>query len=125
MAVGVELKLPRVGGPVLESLGLALQHQVVIVLQTTDGVAPEGGLRPGQPVLGVEVDIRPRQIHAGGRLIVVHVRLHAIGQAVLGDVRPELLPLKVKVVGDELVRAAVLLDDPRLPGQETPRPACA
>ena len=106
MAVGLKPQLPVVGRPPGESLGLRLQHQIVVPFQGTGAVAAEGNFFSGEIVLGGMVDIHPRHRQRPGCMEMVHHGLHAPGIS---------LPVEVKVVGDKLIRPGVFLHNIRLP----------
>ena len=105
MAEGLQAQLSLIGCPLRKALGLRLDHQVIVLFQRAGQAAAEGDLLARQLLLGRVVDITARNGERLCRLKMIHIRLHAEGMA---------LPGKVKVVGDELIRAAVFPHDLRL-----------
>ena len=81
----------------------------------TDQIAPEGDLSACQSILVEAVDIRSHQSNSPGGFVMADIRLNSEGIPVLLAGSPEGLPLEIKVLGNELVRAAVLLYYVRLP----------
>lgn len=107
VAEGLQPQLAGVGQPAEVALGLGLQYQVVRPALQPPGQGPaEGDLRAGEPVLAGVVDVAAGHRHRPGGLELVHLGLEAEG---------EVAPLVVKVVGDELVRPAVLVHNGPLP----------
>ncbi len=121
MAVGAEAQLPRIGRPVFKSLCLCLQHQIIFPFQTPDLISAESDLGACQFILRRMIDIRPRYRYRLRRLIMVQIRLDTVRIPVLGNVRPEFFPFKIKIIRDKLIFSFIFCHDACLPLQKISR----
>src|SRR5699024_4252702 len=117
MAVCLKSQLPRIRRPVFKSLCLTFQNKISAVFETSDRISAKGRLCSGQIVLCRMVNIRTCKGQRFCRLVMVNVRLHPVGIAVLRDIGPEFLPFKIQIVGNELIFPLVFPDQIRLPHQ--------
>ena len=108
MAVSLEAELPFIGCPVRISLGLCLQHQIILLLQRSGHIPSEGDLRPGEVILAWMVNIHACHSQGLCRMEMIHIRLHPVGIAP---------PLEVEIVGDKLIFSLILLYNLCLPFQ--------
>ena len=115
VAQGHQPELSRIGEPAGTALGLALQHQVILLFQRAHHVPGEGDLPAGEGVGAGAVDVRPHHGQRPGCGKLVHIRLDSLRVAPLLSGRLQGLPVKVEVVGDELVLPLQLPHQPGLP----------
>ncbi|MNJ59635.1 hypothetical protein D3C77_553310 [compost metagenome] len=90
-----------------ERLRFRLQYKIAGPLRGAGHIAPERNFDPGQIILRRMVNIDPGNIESLRGREMIHIRLHPVGIAP---------PLEIKILGHELVRALVLIDERHLPG---------
>ena len=106
VAYGLKPQLARIRKPWVISCCLSLKHQIVITFYAPCNIAAGGNLAATQTALGRVIYIAACDIHTPGSLVLIDLRLHAVRVVV---------PLKVKIVSDELVISLVFFDDISLP----------
>src|ERR1700744_1888214 len=90
------------------ALRLRFHYQVIVLFHSTGNIAAKGYFSPGKPVGSRVVNIYPGNIKSFGRLKMVDILLYAVG------IPP---PIQVKILGNELIRTRIFLDQRYLPGQ--------
>ena len=106
MAVSTKPKLSLIRRPAWKSLRFRLQHQIIIMLQTTDHIPTKSNLRTGQLILGGMINIGSGNGQSLRNMQMVHIRLHSVRIT---------SPLKIHIVSNKLVFSLILTDDPGLP----------
>ena len=108
MAIRLETKLSVIRHPAGKSLGLCLQHKIVILLQRAGTVSSKGNLSSRQLVLGRMINIYTCHRQCLCRMIMIHFWLYTKGIT---------SPVKIKIVCNKLILSGILPHNICLPFQ--------